>query len=45
VYNGLASGTLIADNAALALHNAVTALRTAQSTSPLIWAPYVHIGP
>ena len=45
VYDSLASATLSADNAAFALHNAVTVLRATQPASPLVWAPYVHTGP
>jgi CHAT domain-containing protein len=34
-----------ADRAAHALHHAVTRLRQSCPDEPLLWAPYVHIGP
>jgi tetratricopeptide (TPR) repeat protein len=34
-----------ADRAPYALHQAVTALRRAYPAEPLLWAPYVHLGP
>jgi tetratricopeptide (TPR) repeat protein len=45
VYEGLASGTPSADNAARALHNAVTTLRALHPAKPVAWAPYLHTGP
>jgi CHAT domain-containing protein len=37
-------GSADASGAARALHHAVEALRTARPVSPLLWAPYIHIG-
>ncbi|MGH3613795.1 MAG: CHAT domain-containing protein [Pseudonocardia sp.] len=45
VYGTLATCTLDADHAALALHHAVTVLRAKRPASPLAWAPYLHTGP
>jgi CHAT domain-containing protein len=35
----------VADRAAYALHQAVTHLRRAFPSEPLLWAPYIHLGP
>jgi hypothetical protein len=32
-------------NTAAALHHAITALRAEFPDDPLIWAPYIHLGP
>jgi len=40
-----ASGQASPSHAAEALHHAVRALRDAYPANPLIWAPYIHIGP
>ena len=34
-----------ADRAPYALHHAVTRLRQARPDEPLLWAPYIHLGP
>ncbi|MGH3935076.1 MAG: CHAT domain-containing protein [Pseudonocardiaceae bacterium] len=39
------TGTPDANQAAHALHHAVTALRAEHPTEPLAWAPYLHTGP
>lgn len=40
-----ANGGPDADRAAHAVHTAVNQLRTAHPTDPVIWAPYIHLGP
>lgn len=45
VYAALTTGTPNANHAARALHQATTALRAQHLTDPLVWAPYLHIGP
>ncbi len=45
-YTVLAEGeTLSADRAAQALHQAVRRLRQERPGDPLLWAPYIHLGP
>ena len=39
------NGTLDPGRTAVALHNAIGSLRREDSTDPLLWAPYIHIGP
>ena len=36
---------LQADQAPFALHHAVTHIRQTNPTEPLLWAPYIHLGP
>jgi hypothetical protein len=38
-------GEPTADLAAEALHHAISALRHTRLDNPLLWAPYIHIGP
>ncbi|MDQ0718597.1 CHAT domain-containing protein [Streptomyces luteogriseus] len=41
VYEVLTSG----DSPATAAHEALVLLRTARPDAPVLWAPYVHVGP
>lgn len=39
------TGTLDASRSAEATHNAIQSLRQMDATNPLLWAPYIHLGP
>jgi tetratricopeptide (TPR) repeat protein len=45
VYRRLTQGGPDAERAPYALHSAVAGLRAAAPGNPLLWAPYVHLGP
>jgi tetratricopeptide (TPR) repeat protein len=46
IYGHLASAAHpVSDSAAHALHEAVTLLRQKSPGDPLVWAPYIHLGP
>lgn len=46
IYTALAQdGTPDPSRAAQALHRAVRAARQEDPTNPLLWAPYIHLGP
>ena len=46
IYSTLIQGDILdASRSAEATHNAVQSLRQMDPTNPLIWAPYIHLGP